>query len=103
MIKETVAADFLESVAEKVAEKLLPKVIEHLKSQFTTKENITMDVNEAAPYIGISKEMLYKICANEGIPHVKLSSTGSGRSRLLFSSLSIDTWKREQEQINYKR
>lgn len=101
MIADKVAADFLDAIADKVAEKLLPSVIEHLKSESFIKEDVTMDVSEAAPYIGISSELLYKLCANKRIPHIPISSTGKGRPRILFSSASIDAWKREQERLNF--
>ncbi|MNR93689.1 Helix-turn-helix domain protein [compost metagenome] len=103
MIGEKVATEFLDAIAEKVAEKLLPNVIEYLKNDSILKNDVTMDVNEAALYIGISKEFLYKLCTANGIPHMKLSSTGSGRPRLLFSSSSIDAWRKEQEHLNYRK
>lgn len=94
--------DFLEAIAESVAQRLLPRVIEHFKSETVIKEDITMDVNEAASYIGISPEMLYKLCSNKLVPHIPLSSTGRGRPRILFSSASIDAWKKERERENYQ-
>ena len=103
MVGEKSISEFLDVIAGMVAEKLLPSVVEQLRVDTTIKKEITMDVNEAAPYIGISKEMLYKLCAANGIPHIKLSSTGSGRARILFSSSSIDSWKKEQEQLNYRK
>lgn len=103
MIGEKAATDFLEAIAERVAEKLLPTIIEQLKTESNSRPDITMDVNEAAPYIGISPEMLYKLCANKRIPHIPLSSTGRGRPKLLFSSASIDLWKKEQEKMHYKK
>lgn len=95
--------DFLEAIAESVAQRLLPRVIEHFKSEAVIKEDITMDVHEAASYIGISPEMLYKLCSNKLVPHIPISSTGRGRPRILFSSNSIDAWKREQERLNYMK
>lgn len=103
MIVDKVAADFLEAMAEKVAEKLLPVVVERLKSESVVKADVTMDANEAARYIGISRELIYKLCAASEIPHIKLGSNGSGRPRILFSSSSIDLWWKEQEQLNYRK
>ncbi|AWP28754.1 helix-turn-helix domain-containing protein [Paenibacillus sp. Cedars] len=103
MIGDKAATEFLEAIVDRVAEKLLPTIIEQLKTESIGKPDITMEVHEAAPYIGISPEMLYKLCANKRIPHIPLSSTGRGRPKLLFSSASIDTWKKEQEKMHYKK
>jgi predicted DNA-binding transcriptional regulator AlpA len=103
MITERVATDFLEGLAEKVAEKLLPKVIDQLQNELGIKEDKTLNVAEAAPYIGISAEMLYRLCDKKMIPHVRLSSSGTGRPRILFSSASIDAWRKEQERLNYRK
>lgn len=101
MINEQVSTDFLNLIVDRLAEKLKPEIIEKLSSFSLAPDDKTMDVEEAAAYMKISKELLYRMCAEGSIPHIRLGSDGARRKRILLSSASIDKWKREQEMLNY--
>ncbi|MBD7967712.1 helix-turn-helix domain-containing protein [Paenibacillus gallinarum] len=103
MIQSKVGSDFLEAVVERVAEKLLPQIIESLNSKLVTQKDITMDPEEVARYIGVSKDTIYKMCADGSIPHLKVGAANSRKKKYLFSSLSIDKWRKEQEEVNYTK
>lgn len=71
-------------------------------SLFTQNEiNKSMDINETAEYLGISKELLYKMCAQKLIPHTRLGDENSKKARIIFRSSSLETWRDEQEKNNY--
>jgi len=101
MISERVGSEFLELIAERVAAKLLPEVMERISSIPPQKPDVTMDATEAAAYIGISKELLYQMCSEGSIPHLRLGSDGTKKKRIIFSSNTIDNWRKEQEQLNF--
>lgn len=95
------SADFFDDLAKKVAKLLLPEVISALKdTQFS--EDKTLDADEAAEYLNISKITLYRMCAEKVIPHMKMGGMSTKRPRLLFSSNSLDQWKKEEEKRNYQ-
>ncbi|CAJ1315960.1 helix-turn-helix domain-containing protein [Paenibacillus nuruki] len=71
-------------------------------SLFTQNEiNKSMDINETAEYLGISKELLYKMCAQKLIPHTRLGDENSKKARIIFRYSSIEAWRDEQEKNNY--
>lgn len=93
---------FLEAVVDRVVEKILPGIIDQIISHLPSSQERTMDVLEAAEHIGISKELLYRMSAASQIPHIRIGVEGTRKPKLLFSSLSLDNWKREQERENYR-
>lgn len=103
MIQSKVGSDFLEAIVERVAEKLLPQIIEILNSKIIPQKDVTMDPEEVAQYIGVSKDTIYKMCADGSIPHLKIGAANSRKKKYLFSSLSIDKWRKEQEEENYSK
>lgn len=103
MISEKAGSDFLELIVDRLAEKLLPEIIERLALDLPETKNVTMDIKEAAEYIGISKELLYQLCSEGSIPHLKLGSNGTRKKRILFSSKNIDIWRREQEFLSLRK
>lgn len=58
-------------------------------------ERNTMTVAEAARYVGVSKDLIYKMVREGGIPFVRI-----GKRRILFRKDSIDKWLCSQE-ISY--
>ncbi|MGC5773658.1 helix-turn-helix domain-containing protein [Paenibacillus pabuli] len=95
------SSDFFEDLAKSVAKLLLPEVITALKST-PSSEDKTFDADEAAEYLNISKITLYRMCTEKIIPHMKMGGKSTKRPRLLFSSNSLDMWKKEEEERNYQ-
>lgn len=54
-------------------------------------ERTTLTVQEIAKYIGLSVDMIYKLCRQKQIPHIKIGS------RTLFKLNSIDKWLEDLE------
>ncbi|WP_409302329.1 helix-turn-helix domain-containing protein [Peribacillus sp. SCS-155] len=53
--------------------------------------NVTLSVNEAALYIGVSTDLIYELVRKKKIPHFRVGQ------RILFRKASVDTWIVEQE------
>jgi hypothetical protein len=63
----------------------------------------TLSFSEACDYLNMSSYSLRKLCLSKSIPHRTVGSEGSKNPRYLFSSNSLDRWKRDEEARNYKR
>lgn len=55
----------------------------------------TLEVKEVATYLGLSKDMIYKLVREKKMPHIKIGS------RILFKVESIDRWLSELEMEGY--
>ena len=56
----------------------------------------TLTVGEVAEYLGLSKDMIYKMTREQAIPHIRI-----GR-RLVFKLDSIEKWLSEKEERIYE-
>lgn len=61
----------------------------------TVSSDRTLDIKEAAEYMGVSQKTLYNMCSKKKIPHRKLGA------RILFSLMALDRWGKEQDYANY--
>jgi len=95
------SSNLLDIIVDHVETKLMPKILEQLISKIDVIQDRTLDVIEASEHIGISKELLYRMCAAKQIPHVRIGVEGTRKPKLLFSTRTLTIWKREQEQLNY--
>ncbi len=100
MSKENVANDLIDLLAEQVLERMMPLLAEKFASLAQNEPNRSLSIEEAADYLLISKELLYKMCSEKLIPHTKLGVANSRRPRLIFSSHSLEIWRREEEKNN---
>ncbi|MEX2462030.1 MAG: helix-turn-helix domain-containing protein [Paenibacillaceae bacterium] len=103
MNSEKVANDFFQALVEKLTEHLKPILLEELKKQIsTTGPDRTLSIEEAGEYMGISYMLLYRMCKEKSIPHMRAGVKGSKKPKILFCQSSLDKWKRQQEQENYQ-
>ncbi|OLO35915.1 DNA-binding protein [Alkalihalophilus pseudofirmus] len=59
-------------------------------------EKATLDVTEVASYLGVSKDTIYQMVRERGIPFFKVGK------RILFTKESVDHWMHEQEFHNLR-
>ncbi|MEK4854830.1 helix-turn-helix domain-containing protein [Paenibacillus sp. FSL H7-0756] len=64
-------------------------------------DNRTLTIPEAREYLSMSDYTLRQLCKTKRIPHRTVGVEGSKNPRYLFSSASLDKWKREEEERNY--
>ncbi|WP_110930643.1 helix-turn-helix domain-containing protein [Paenibacillus bouchesdurhonensis] len=62
----------------------------------------TLTFSEACEYLQMSDYTLRKLCKGKRIPHRTVGAEGSRSPRYLFSSVSLDRWKRDEEAKNYQ-
>ncbi|WP_059050788.1 helix-turn-helix domain-containing protein [Paenibacillus senegalimassiliensis] len=63
----------------------------------------TLTFSEACDYLKMSDYTLRNLCKAKRIPHRTVGAEGSKSPRYLFSTASLDKWKREEEAKNYRR
>lgn len=97
---DAVASEFLEALAEKVAAKLLPVVLKKIEENTPTTEDKMVEAEKAAEFLGMSRDLIYRLCSQKQIPHVKSGVVGSRRPKMTFSMRSLEEWKRQQERLN---
>lgn len=74
----TVPPELLEQIAERAAEIVAGRAVPAASPW--------MSVDQAADYVGIPKQSLYKLTAAKAIPHAKPGN------RLLFNREDLDAW-----------
>jgi excisionase family DNA binding protein len=100
---EKVANDFFQALVEKLAEHIKPILLEELKDQISVAgPDLTLSLEEAADHMNISQMLLYRMCKDGSIPHMRAGVKGSKKPKILFCQSSLDKWKRQQEQENYQ-
>ncbi|WFR63064.1 helix-turn-helix domain-containing protein [Paenibacillus amylolyticus] len=62
----------------------------------------TLSFSEACIYLSMSEYTLRNLVKSKLIPHRVHGAEGSKNPRYLFSSNSLDRWKRDEEDRNYK-
>ena len=61
----------------------------------------TLTFTQTCEYLQMSEYTLRRLCQNKRIPHRTHGADGSKNPRYLFSTVSLDRWKREEEERNY--
>ncbi|MDK8193742.1 helix-turn-helix domain-containing protein [Paenibacillus sp. UMB7766-LJ446] len=62
----------------------------------------TLSFAQACEYLSISDYTLRKLVKSKAIPHRMHGAEGSKNPRYLFSSNSLNQWKRDEEARNYR-
>lgn len=57
---------------------------------------VTMNVSDAAAYLGCSQSTIYTMARQKQIPHVRV------RGKILFRKDTLDGWMAAQENQNWK-
>ncbi|GAA0382397.1 helix-turn-helix domain-containing protein [Paenibacillus motobuensis] len=65
-------------------------------------EDRTLTFTQALDYLHMSEYTLRQFCKAKKIPHRTVGAEGSKSPRYLFSTVSLDRWKREEEARNYR-
>lgn len=73
-----------------------------IMESLSTASDRTLSFSKACDYLNMSSYSLRKLCLSKSIPHRTVGSPDSKNPRYLFSSNSLDQWKREEEARNYK-
>ncbi|MGG3282764.1 helix-turn-helix domain-containing protein [Paenibacillus solani] len=75
------------------------RIMERLSA--TSDRDLTF--TEACKHLNMSSYTLRKLCLAKRVPHRTVGAEGSKNPRYVFSSISLDRWKKEQEMMNYRR
>jgi hypothetical protein len=102
MTAEKIATDFFDEVVDRLADRLMPDILQRIASQIPVAQDRKMTIEETANSYPISEKLLYRMCKEKQIPHIRMGVIGSRKPKILLSSATLDAWMKEQEQQNYK-
>lgn len=74
------------------------RILERINSQ----PDKAMDIPEAAEHLGISEQLLYRLCREKQIPHERYGVSGSRKPTIKFRMSDLEAWRAEQRASNYK-
>lgn len=75
---------------------MINRKYEAQKPEYSPIERTTLTANEVAEYLGVSRDLVYKLVRENKIVHVKIGS------RILFRKASIDQWLEELESYGHE-
>jgi len=73
-----------------------------IMEQISAASDRTLTFTQALDYLRMSEYTLRHLCKSKRIPHRTVGAEGSKSPRYLFSTVSLDKWKREEEARNYR-
>ena len=73
-----------------------------IMEQMSAVSDRTLTFTQAMDYLHVSEYTLRCLCKGKRIPHRTVGAEGSKSPRYLFSTVSLDRWKREEEARNYR-
>jgi excisionase family DNA binding protein len=88
---------FFEALVSAASAEAERRIWERIQAQSGAFHDRTMDTQQAADYLGISRKTLYVMCAEKQIKHIPAGSMRSKRPAYLFRQSALDTWMREKE------
>lgn len=91
----------MDEIIEEAAAKAAKLVLEQLGQ--VSRPDRTMDVDEAAKFLGIDAKTVYRLCTEKRLPHIRLGQLNSKRPRILFRQSTLDRWMREQEEASIQK
>jgi|GEM_PF-3522238 hypothetical protein len=74
-----------------------------IRESLNVQSDVTLTFQEACDYLHMSEYTLRILCRKKKIPYRMNGVDGSKNPRYLFSSSSLDQWKRRQEELNYEQ
>ncbi|WP_240421607.1 helix-turn-helix transcriptional regulator [Paenibacillus periandrae] len=94
----SVADQIFESLVEAATAEAVRRVLSQVQTQI--KPDRTLNTQEAADYIGVSRKTIYVMCAEKQIPHIPAGSIRSNKPVYLFRQSTLDAWMLEREQAS---
>lgn len=91
---------FYQSIVSSAVEQVEEKILKRLEGMNI--RDRTLDIKEASEYTLISEKLLYRLCHEKQIPHIRAGVQGSKKPKILFRQSSLDRWMQEQEKLNYQ-
>lgn len=66
------------------------------ESEYAPIQRTTLTTEEVAKYLGVSRDLVYKLCREKKIPHIKIGA------RIMFKISTIDKWLSDLEENSYE-
>ena len=89
------------ALIEEAAAEAEKRVLEKL--QHTAVPDKVLNIKEASEYLGISEKLIYQMCSEGALPHIRAGGLHSTKPRILFRQTTLDRWLREQEEASIQK
>lgn len=96
------ATKAITSLLSELKEQLKKELREEIRAEMNISPERTLTFVEACQHLHMSEYTLRRLCREKRIPHRTYGADGSKNPRYLFSTVSLDRWIREQEELNYQ-
>ncbi|WP_458633494.1 helix-turn-helix domain-containing protein [Paenibacillus sp. CMAA1364] len=73
-----------------------------IMDRLSAESDRNLTFTEACTYLQMSSYTLRRLCSDKRVPHRTHGADGSKNPRYLFSTVSLERWKREEEDRNYR-
>lgn len=90
------ASTAFEVLVSELEERIYQRVMKEVSNMQPKDEWLSM--SEAAEFLGISPELVQRLCKRKVLPHVPVGVPGSRKPRILISQLSLSNYLRERAQ-----
>lgn len=98
------AADFISELKSMAIDEIMPVLQEKIDELYIARiQCATLTSEEAARYLGITKECLYKLVREKQISAIHIGSLYSRKPNMKFRLSSLDKWLIEQEASYHER
>ncbi|OUS70273.1 DNA-binding protein [Paenibacillus sp. MY03] len=71
-----------------------------LLEKLSAQPDRTMDIPEAAEHLGISEQLLYRMCRLKQIPHERYGVLGSKKPTVKIRMSDLEEWRAQQRAAN---
>ena len=76
------------------------EVLNELQQEYTDR---TFNVQEAADYLGVSKQTIYMMCNEKQLKHITVGSLRSKKPVIIFRKSTLDAFLRDKEEESIKK
>lgn len=92
----------IEAAIQAIIDEKVAAAEKRILESLNVQSDLSLSFQEACIHLGMSEYTLRNLCRAKKIPHRTIGAEGSRSPRYLFSSVSLDKWMKDQEQMNYK-
>lgn len=93
----------IETAIQAIIDKKIAEAEKRIMEKLNVKSDVALTFKEACKYLNMSSYSLRALCRTKKIPHRSVGRDDSRNPRYVFSSASLDQWKKDQEQMNYAK
>lgn len=91
---------------DEMIKNIVRKEVEVIKQEILSGYELNsplVEVKEASELLGVSETVIYRMCRDGKLPHLRYGKDGSQRAKIKFRVIDLNKWIQEESQRNYRR